>query len=166
MTCFGKIIGGGFPVGAYGGRKDIMKHLSPLGGVYQAGTFAGNPIVMRAGLATLKNLNSTFYKSLNLLAEDFAQSVNASFQSKKTNAHLSCYKGMFSVRFRRQEVRNYTDAQSAGSNAIYSKLFSHLLRNQIYLPPADLEAFFISSAHSRKNLSSLAKALNSFNKYA
>ena len=166
MTCFGKIIGGGFPVGAYGGRRDIMNHLAPQGGVYQAGTFAGNPIVMRAGLATLKNLNSAFYKSLNLLAEDFAKSVNAFFQTKETNAHLSHYKSMFSLRFRRQEVRNYTDAQSAGSNAIYSKAFNHLLKNQIYLPPADLEAFFISSAHSRKDLSILAEALNSFNSYA
>src|SRR3990167_5262516 len=65
VTCLGKIIGGGFPVGAYGGRKDIMECLAPLGGVYQAGTFSGNPVVMRAGLAGLRLLTDDFYKSLN-----------------------------------------------------------------------------------------------------
>ena len=76
MTCLGKIIGGGFPVGAYGGRKDIMKHLAPLGGVYQAGTFSGNPIVMQAGLATLKNLTPQAYKKLNTICDDFVTKTN------------------------------------------------------------------------------------------
>ena len=73
ITCLGKIIGGGFPVGAYGGRRDIMKHLAPLGGVYQAGTFSGNPIVMQAGLATLKNLTPRMYKSLNAIVMNWWQ---------------------------------------------------------------------------------------------
>lgn len=162
MTCFGKIIGGGFPVGAYGGRKDIMNHLAPQGGVYQAGTFAGNPIVMRAGLATLNNLNTAFYKTLSGRALDFTSSVNSFFGAMNINAHISCYHSMMSVRFRRQKVLNYEDAQLAGSNAIYSKLFNHLLRQNIYLPPADLEAFFVSSAHSQSDLSKLAHALGSF----
>lgn len=164
VTCFGKIIGGGFPVGAYGGRKDIMNHLAPLGGVYQAGTFSGNPIVMRAGLATLKNLNSAFYKSLNSLAEGFTQTINSYFQTNNSDVHVSAYKSMLSFRFRRQDVRNYADAQLAGSNEVYSSFFNHLVKNQIYFPPADLEAFFISSAHSRKDLTILAEIIKSFNK--
>lgn len=166
MTCFGKIIGGGFPVGAYGGRKDIMAHLAPEGGVYQAGTFAGNPIVMRAGLATLKNLTHGFYKSLNFSSETLAESINKSFAKQKINAHVSFYKSMLSFRFRREGVRNYRDAQSASSNAVYSKLFHHLLKNRIYMPPADLESFFISSAHTSRDLKKLADALKTFSHYS
>ena len=165
LTCFGKIIGGGFPVGAYGGRKDIMNNLSPEGGVYQAGTFAGNPIVMRAGLATLKNLNSAFYAALNRSSENFAKSVNEFYRLKNFNTHLSYYKNMFSLRFRRDVVRNYRDAQSASSSTIYPKLFHCLLKGRIYLPPADLESFFISSAHTSKDLKNLAEVLKMFPDY-
>ena len=162
MTCLGKIIGGGFPIGAYGGRKDIMKHLAPEGGVYQAGTFAGNPIVMRAGLATLNNLTPTFYKSLNRTSEIFAGNVNAFFKEKNIDAHLSHYKSMISLRFRSKAVRNYEDAKAASSNEIYSRLFHHLLKQGIYFPPADLEAFFISSVHASKDLRDLTSAICSF----
>ncbi len=166
LTCLGKIIGGGFPVGAYGGRKDIMDCLSPLGGVYQAGTFAGNPIVMRAGLATLKNLTAGLFKSLNRSAENLAQSVNKGFAERNINAHAVCYKSMLSLRFRKRAVRNYSDAQQASSNVIYPKLFHHLLSKKIYLPPADLEAFFLSSAHSPKDLAHLAENLVNFPNYS
>src|SRR5208283_2273278 len=96
MTCLGKIIGGGFPVGAYGGRRDIMKHLAPLGGVYQAGTFSGNPIVMQAGLATLKNLDSKAYKSLNAISDEFVTKTNILLKTAKSSAHLVNYKSMIS----------------------------------------------------------------------
>src|SRR5208283_1727677 len=98
MTCLGKIIGGGFPVGAYGGRRDIMKHLAPLGGVYQAGTFSGNPIVMQAGLATLKNLTPQVYKNLNKKCDDFVSRTNSILRTAKVRAHLANYKSMVSIR--------------------------------------------------------------------
>src|SRR5208283_2891414 len=94
MTCLGKIIGGGFPVGAYGGRRDIIEHLAPLGGVYQAGTFSGNPVIMRAGLAVLKNLTPQIYKKLNARAEKFLIDTNNMFALHKINAHLTGYKSM------------------------------------------------------------------------
>ena len=162
MTCLGKIIGGGFPVGAYGGRKDIMKHLAPLGGVYQAGTFSGNPIVMQAGLVTLKNLSPQLYKDLNSNCDDFVTKTNSLLKANNINAHLVNYKSMISIRFRSQAVYNYADAQNASSNKIYAKLFHYLLKNGIYWPPADLESFFVSSQHTTKDLNHLTSQIMKF----
>jgi glutamate-1-semialdehyde 2,1-aminomutase len=162
MTCLGKIIGGGFPVGAYGGRKDIMKHLAPLGNIYQAGTFSGTPVVMLAGLATLKNLTPQVYKNINRLADDFVSSTNDLLTASKVPAHLVNFKSMMSIRFRLEPVHNYADAQKASSNKIYAKLFHHLLSHQIYWPPADLEALFLSSAHQQKDLNRLQHVLKEF----
>jgi len=162
ITCLGKIIGGGFPVGAYGGRADIMKHLAPLGGVYQAGTFSGTPVVMQAGLATLKNLNAKLYKHLNSISNSLVTETNAALKTASTPAHLVNYGSMISIRFRHQPVLNYDEAQKASSNEIYTRLFQHLLQNGIYWPPADLESFFVSSAHSSKDLNILKNLVIDF----
>ncbi len=162
MTCLGKIIGGGFPVGAYGGRKDMMKHLAPLGGVYQAGTFSGNPVIMQAGLATLKNLTSQRYKNLNALCDEFVSGTNIFLKTANVPAHLVNYKSMISIRFRREPVYNYVDAKNASSNKIYAKLFHHLLDKGIYWPPADLESFFVSAIHTAKDLSHLSDQITKF----
>jgi glutamate-1-semialdehyde 2,1-aminomutase len=162
LTCLGKIIGGGFPVGAYGGRRDIMECLSPLGGVYQAGTFAGNPVVMRSGLATLKLLNKDFYRTLNERSISFAEELNKFFIDQNIDAHLSNYKSMLSVRFRKEPVLNYEDAQNAAGKERYSRLFYHLLKNKIYFPPADLEAFFISGIHTKSELKELSESIKTF----
>lgn len=162
ITCLGKIIGGGFPVGAYGGRKDIMSGLAPLGGVYQAGTFAGNPVVMRAGLAMLKILNREFYSSLNKRCEDFSSGLNAFFKDNSIPAYLSVYKSMMSLRFQAGGVSNYEEAQAASNAALYPKLFHYLLAKGIYWPPADLESFFVSGMHTRKDLNTLSETVQKF----
>jgi glutamate-1-semialdehyde 2,1-aminomutase len=163
MTCLGKIIGAGFPVGAYGGRKDIMRCLAPLGGVYQAGTFSGNPVVMRSGLAVLRLLTDNFYKKLNKKCEEFVVSINDYFRQNNINVHIAHYKSMMSLRFRREPVENYEDARAAAGGECYGRLFRHLLQAGIYFPPADLEAFFISGMHTKKDLEALQTALkNSF----
>lgn len=164
ITCLGKIIGGGFPVGAYGGRREIMECLAPLGSVYQAGTFAGNPVVMRAGYATLKMLTPNFYQTLNRKAEEFAVSVNQSFLENNIPAHLTHYKAMLSLRFRpaKEPVVDYQDARAASSDKLYAKLFQQLLKAGIYFPPADLEAFFISGVHTQKDLNTLKKEIVKF----
>jgi glutamate-1-semialdehyde 2,1-aminomutase len=162
ITCLGKIIGGGFPVGAYGGRKDIMRCLAPLGAVYQAGTFAGNPVVMRTGLATLKLLNQDFYRVLNDKCETFSRDLNDFFLKNAVPVRVSHYKAMMSIRFSDQIVENYADARQAASDEIYRKLFWFLLERGIYMPPADLEAFFISGAHTKKDLIELGCALKDF----
>jgi glutamate-1-semialdehyde 2,1-aminomutase len=165
MTCLGKIIGGGFPVGAYGGKKEIMSCLAPLGGVYQAGTFSGTPVVMRAGLAGLRLLTEGFYKSLNGRCGIFAARVNSFFVENNIEAHLAHYGSMMSLRFRRRPVFNYDDALAAVGGDRYGELFRHLLKAGIYWPPADLEAFFVSCRHTQKDLNNLEDALKSFFKH-
>jgi glutamate-1-semialdehyde 2,1-aminomutase len=162
MTCLGKIIGGGFPIGAYGGRRDIMECLAPLGGVYQAGTFSGNPVVMKTGLAVLRQLDKNFYLRLNKRCQDFVARVNTAFKEKNIAAHLIAYNSMISIRFRTEAVYNYEDAKSAAGGATYGKLFNYLLKNGIYFPPADLEAFFVSSMHTQKYLDQLFNTLTEF----
>ena len=162
MTCLGKIIGGGFPIGAYGGRQEIMNCLAPMGGVYQAGTFSGNPVVMRAGLAALKAINADSYRVLNKRCEDFAANMNDFFKEHSIDAHISSYRSMMSIRFRSEPVMNYADAQAAQGHQRYADLFHHLLAHGIYFPPADLEAFFVSTVHTAQDLDHLADALKSF----
>jgi len=162
ITCLGKIIGSGFPIGAYGGRKDIMECLAPLGGVYQAGTFSGNPVVMRAGLAGLRLLTNDFYKSLNQKCDTFSDEVNRFLVENNINAHLASYKSMMSIRFRKTPVYNYNDALNAAGGKLYSGLFNHLLNTGIYWPPADLESFFVSCMHTTKDLNFLLDQLKKF----
>jgi len=162
LTCLGKIIGGGFPIGAYGGRKEIMEYLAPLGDVYQAGTFSGNPVVMKAGLATLRLLNTDFYQLLNDKCAEFSKDLNDSFQENDLDVHLSAYKSMMSIRFRREPVMNYDDAAAAAGGEQYARLFQHLLAEGIYLPPADLESFFVSGMHRKRDLDQLSSLLKSF----
>lgn len=162
MTCLGKIIGGGFPVGAYGGRREIMECLSPLGGVYQAGTFAGNPVVMRTGLSVLRQLNTAVYRKLIENSNQFVEKANAYFEDRNIQAHLINYGAMISIRFRKEPVLNYEDAQKACGGEKYVKLFHHLLNNGLYWPPADLEAFFISTVHTKKDLDKLLEVIKSF----
>ena len=162
MTCLGKIIGGGFPVGAYGGRRDMMKHLAPLGKVYQAGTFSGNPIVMQAGLATLKNLTPQHIIALTKCVMTLLSRTNSILKTANVEAHLVNYKSMISIRFRAKPVYNYVDAQNASSDKIYAKLFHHLLRQGIYWPPAGLESFFVSTKHTAKDLSHLSDQITKF----
>jgi glutamate-1-semialdehyde 2,1-aminomutase len=162
MTCLGKIIGSGFPVGAYGGREDIMRCLAPIGGVYQAGTFSGNPVVMRAGLAGLRLLTPEFYRNLNQRCEDFVDEVNGFLLEQGSEAHLANYRSMMSIRFRKEPIHNYDDARKAAGGNRYGALFQHLLSRGIYWPPADLEAFFVSCMHTKKDLNYLAEALKNF----
>lgn len=162
LTCLGKIIGGGFPIGAYGGRAEIMRHLAPLGGVYQAGTFSGNPVVMKAGLAQLRTLSSQFYTRLNENCQGFVEEVNRFFKDQGIAAHLVNYKSMISLRFRAEPVLNYSQAQAAAGGRRYQKLFYFLLARGIYLPPADLESFFVSGAHTKADLNKLAQGLKDF----
>jgi len=162
MTCLGKIIGSGFPIGAYGGREGIMKCLAPLGGVYQAGTFSGNPVIMKAGLAGLRLLNEEFFRNLNQKCETFADHVNQFLKEQDSGAHLACYKSMMSVRFRKEPVCNYADALDAEGGEQYGALFRHLLSRGIYWPPADLEAFFVSCMHTKRDLNCLAEELKNF----
>ncbi len=159
LTCFGKIIGGGFPIGAYGGEGGIMRYLAPSGGVYQAGTFAGNPVVMRAGWATLDTLKGGMYRKLNALCARFAEDMNAFFVKNDIPVHLDTFHSMMSVRFSRAGVTNYREVLASSDRAQYGRLFQFLLNSGIYWPPAELETFFVSAVHTVKELDAMAKAL-------
>ena len=162
ITCLGKIIGGGFPVGAYGGKKEIMGCLAPLGDVYQAGTFSGNPVIMKAGLAALRQLNDGFYKKLNEKCSNFVGEMNAFFKSEDLNVHMASYNSMINIRFCKEAVENYDDARSACGGEKYTALFRHLLENGIYWPPAELETLFVSGMHSKKDMNNLYESIVSF----
>ena len=139
-----------------------MDCLAPLGGVYQAGTFSGTPVVMKAGLAGLRLLDDSFYQRLNSRCAAFADDINAYFQKNNLGVHIAHYKSMMSIRFRKEPVLNYKDAQDASGGTRYARLFQHLLKSGIYWPPADLESFFVSCMHTKKDLETLSAALKNF----
>ncbi|MCZ6616353.1 MAG: glutamate-1-semialdehyde 2,1-aminomutase [Thaumarchaeota archaeon] len=161
LTCLGKIIGGGFPVGAFGGREDIMKLLAPIGRVYQAGTLSGNPVTMKAGLATLHRLDKGTYSRLERKASHLGSSLGRLSHRVKVNRVGS----MLSIHFTDKIVTNYPSASSCDKD-LYARYFHHMQSRGVYLPPSHMEAFFVSDAHSMKDIDhtimSADSALNSF----
>ena len=158
MTCLGKIIGGGLPVGAYGGRASIMKKVAPEGGVYQAGTLSGNPLAMAAGLATLKELSRPgFYETLNKKASGLFQGLQD--LAKKTPLPLRCqFQGsMGTLFFTREEVTDYRSALKADTQ-LFARFFQKMLHQGIYWPPSQFEALFVSAAHTEKDIQQTLKA--------
>jgi glutamate-1-semialdehyde 2,1-aminomutase len=151
LTTMGKIIGGGLPVAAYGGRREIMQRVAPLGPVYQAGTLSGNPLAMRAGLAVIPHLEAAgFYDSLNQkalrLAEGFRDALKAAEIAGRVNVAGSLLTLFFSG-----EVRNYAEAKESRKE-IFSKFFTEMLSRGVFLPPSQFEALFVSSAHSDEDI--------------
>jgi glutamate-1-semialdehyde 2,1-aminomutase len=147
LTTLGKIIGGGMPVGAYGGRADVMHCISPLGPVYQAGTLSGNPLAMACGLATLRVLKETDpYPQLERETQQLAQGLSQAAQSAgiaNTVAHVG---SMFTLFFHDQPVTNYSIASQCDT-ARFAKYFWGMIDRGIYLPCSQFEANFVSTAH-------------------
>ena len=162
LTCLGKIIGGGLPVGAYGGRQDIMNNLSPLGGVYQAGTLSGNPLAMAAGLATLKELSQKgIYSRLKAKTAYFCQRLQKILQTSESSCQMNWTTGMFTIFFNSSRVKNFYSAQASDTKA-YAHFFHAMLQKGIYLPPSQFEANFISLAHSKKDLDTVLEAIKDY----
>lgn len=147
ITTLGKIIGGGLPVGAFGGRADVMAHIAPLGGVYQAGTLSGNPLTMAAGLATLNQLNSELYPRLQGLTEELADGLtNAAVRAGiRITTNRVC--GMFSFFFDVDTVTNFDHVMSSNAD-LYRRFFHKMLDAGIYLAPSAYEVAFLSAAHT------------------
>lgn len=151
LTTFGKIIGAGMPVGAYGGRREIMECVSPVGRVYQAGTLSGNPVAMAAGLAQLRILRDTpdFYKELNEKGDWFFGEMDG-LLTKYGVAHCLNHIGSLGcVFFTGQKVKDYDSAKTADTKA-YGRYFKYLLNHGVYLAPSQFEAMFLSAAHTRE----------------
>ncbi len=153
LVTFGKIIGGGMPVGAYGGRKEIMSMVAPLGGVYQAGTLSGNPVAMAAGLTQLHLLKETlgFYEALNRKADSFFSALEEILLASGRAFCLNRVGSLGCVFFTNKPVWNYEDAQTSDT-AAFTEYFRRMLQKGIYLAPSQFEAMFLSSAHSPEDL--------------
>ncbi|MDO5804105.1 MAG: glutamate-1-semialdehyde 2,1-aminomutase [Clostridia bacterium] len=157
MTTLGKIVGGGMPMAVYGGRKEIMDCVAPLGGVYQAGTLSGNPIATTAGIATLTALkeNKHLYADLEKKAEKIANSY------RKIGASVNQIGSLLSGFFTDREVNDYDSATSSDTEK-YAKFFNYLLENGIYIAPSQYEAMFVSMAHSDEDIEKTCKVIESY----
>lgn len=152
LTCLGKIIGGGLPLGAYGGRREIMESVAPLGGVYQAGTLSGNPLAMAVGLKTLQILSDKkIYEELEAKGKVLEEGFREAAKSKGVAVQINRVGSMFSFFFSETPVTHADEARKADCER-FKKLFHHLLENNIYIAPSPFEAGFISRAHSRDDL--------------
>lgn len=165
LVTYAKVIGGGLPCGAYGGRKEIMENLSPLGGVYQAGTMSGNPLVMTAGLTTLeyiKENKNAIYENIEIVGEALENGLKEI--SKKYNIQLSINRvgGMMTVFFTNKEtVETYEDVKTCDLER-FKRYFIHMLNGGIYLPPSQFEAVFLSSEHNMSHVEKFLKLFKEF----
>ncbi len=150
LTCLGKIIGGGLPVGAFGGRQELMELLAPLGGVYQAGTLSGNPLAMAAGRATLRILQERdFYSELERKAEFLSLETDKLFTSYHIPHYCTRVGSMFCTYFTDIQVDNYQKAQQSDTER-FARYFAGMLEGGIYLAPSQFEAGFLSTAHTQE----------------
>jgi glutamate-1-semialdehyde 2,1-aminomutase len=157
MTCLGKIIGGGLPLGAYGGRADIMKVVAPEGPVYQAGTLSGNPLAMAAGLAMLSQLNAQSYVRLEAMGARLETGIHAAIVNSGIAACIQRIGSAFTLFFFPGPVVDFADAKKANTK-VYADFFHGMLERGFYLPPAQLEAAFISLAHTDAEIDSFVAA--------
>ena len=152
LTTLGKIIGGGLPVAAYGGRAEIMSCVAPLGSVYQAGTLAGNPLAMRAGIATLTQLaQNEIYARLERLSERFSSGVARVIGELGLRARLNSFGSLSTIFFTSEPVRNYKDAKKSDTQR-YARFFREMLDRGIFLAPSQFEAAFVSAAHTEEDI--------------
>ena len=159
LTTLGKIVGGGMPIGVFGGRKDIMSCVSPLGKVYQAGTLSGNPVAVTAGIETLKLLmeNKDIYKKIDKSAAKIEKAFNESSAKVRVNRIGS----LMSAFFTEKEVRDY-DGATSSDTAEYARYFGYMLENGIYIAPSQFEAMFVSAAHSEEDIEKTCKIIKEF----
>ena len=157
LTCLGKIIGGGLPVGAYGGRADLMELVSPAGPVYQAGTLSGNPLAMTAGLWCLKNLSPKLYSSLAKLGARLAIGLAESARDAGVDLQVNAVGSLLTPFFTNRPVRDFESATSANAER-YARFFRGMLRRGIYPPPSQFEAWFLSTAHTTKDVDATIRA--------
>ena len=152
MTCLGKIIGGGLPVGAYGGRREIMETVAPLGAVYQAGTLSGNPLAMTAGYETVKQLKEPgVYDRLEQLGARLGDGLRAAADEAGVAAYMTRVGSMMCTFFTNQDVTSYDTASSSDAD-VYSKYFWNMLDRGVYLAPSRLETGFVSLAHTEEDI--------------
>ncbi len=158
VTCLGKIIGGGLPVGAYGGKREIMEHIAPQGPVYQAGTLSGNPLAMSAGIATLTQLMEPgFYETLDEKADHLATGLEKAAENAGIDVMGARIGSMLGLFFNEKSVLNFDDAK-ASDLEMFSAFYNGMLQKGVYLAPSQFEALFLSAAHNREHIDATIKA--------
>ena len=163
LTTFGKIIGGGMPVGAYGGRKEIMEMVAPVGPVYQAGTLSGNPVAMAAGLAEMEVLKDTpnLYPDLNAKGDAFFAELDSILRDAKIPYCLNHVGSLGCIFFTGENVIDYESAQTSDT-AKFTEYFKYMLENGIYVAPSQFEAMFLSTAHTEEDLKKTLDTVRGF----
>tara|TARA_B100000809_G_scaffold266932_1_gene333226 strand:- start:13672 stop:14964 length:1293 start_codon:yes stop_codon:yes gene_type:complete len=160
ITCLGKVIGGGFPVGAYGARNEIMENVAPLGGMYQAGTLSGNPIAMAAGISTLTELKrQNPYNKLEEIAEKIETILVEAAAKHMVDITVNRFGSMMNPFFRKEEVTNFEEAQQCHTEK-FAVFFWEMIKNGVFLPPSQFEAWFLCSALSDTDIKNFAKAVD------
>ncbi len=160
ITCLGKVIGGGFPVGAYGAREEIMQMVSPLGEMYQAGTLSGNPIAMAAGISTLTELKKQNpYKKFNTDAQRIEEALFSSAKKYNIEITVNRFGAMINPFFTNTKVSNFAAAQTSDT-AKFAKFFWEMMRQGVFLPPSQFEAWFLSSALSEGDMDATITAID------
>ncbi|MEU5688212.1 glutamate-1-semialdehyde 2,1-aminomutase [Streptomyces venezuelae] len=158
LMTFGKVMGGGFPAAAFGGRADVMAHLAPAGPVYQAGTLSGNPVATAAGLAQLRLLDDAAYEKVNAVSAELRSLVTEALAKEGVAHRVQNASNMFTVFFTDREVRNYEDAKAQESFR-FTAFFHSMLSQGVYLPPSSFESWFVSTAHDERAIERVAAAL-------
>ena len=157
LTCLGKIIGGGLPVGAYGGRADLMNQVSPSGPVYQAGTLSGNPLAMTAGVWALKNLSAALYRRLAALGVTLGDGLSEAARDASVPLQVNGVGSVLTPFFTDRAVTDYESATAADTKS-YATFFRSMLDQGIYLPPSQFEGWFLSAAHTARDVSRTIRA--------
>ena len=168
LTCLGKVIGGGLPVGAYGGRREIMEHIAPAGPVYQAGTLSGNPLAMTAGITTLKLISSEqdFYQKLSAKVQALSAGIKSQAEKYGLTLQYHSLGSMMCIFFSEEPVYDYESAKKSDIGA-FNTYFHAMLEQGIYLAPSQFEAGFMSAAHSDADIAAtIAASDNAFAKVA
>ena len=159
ITCLGKVIGGGFPVGAYGARNEIMEMVAPLGDMYQAGTLSGNPIAMASGIATLKELKKQNpFDTFNIVAEKIETILKEAAKENNVVLQVNRFGSMINPFFSKNKIVDFKTAQTSDTEK-FKTFFWSMIQNGVFLPPSQFEAWFLSTALSNKDLKIIEKAI-------
>ena len=161
LTCLGKILGGGYPVGAFGGKRELMERVAPCGDVYQAGTLSGNPVAMAAGKVTLDLLAASDYVALEGRTQAFAAELKAIFDAKSIPTTINHIASILTIFFADQPVVDFASATTADSER-YARFYAHMRQNNVYLAPSGFECAFTSFAHTDGDLDQTLEAVRTF----
>ncbi len=159
ITCLGKVIGGGLPVGAYGGKKEIMERVAPIGDIYQAGTLSGNPLAMTAGYETLSQLNEETYDEINRKVDKLVAGYKEAAEKYRIPLQVNRVGSMVGFFFTDQEVINYETAQTSDLDR-FAKYYRGMINEGVFLPPSQFEGLFLSTAHTDEHIDQTIQAVN------